>query len=463
MAFRIEKDSMGEMYVPDECYWGAQTERSIKFFNIGDETMPHEIIEAFGVLKKACAIVNQDLGLLSELKAEAIIRACDEVIEGKFLSQFPLSVWQTGSGTQTNMNVNEVVANRGIEILGGVKGRKSPIHPNDDVNLSQSSNDTFPSAMHISAVKSIREKLVPAVIELQSAFEMKSREFSSIVKIGRTHLMDAVPLTLGQEFSGYAKQLKYGIERIEQCLPQLYRLALGGTAVGTGLNCPKDFPDMVSHVIANLTGYPFVSAENKFEALAAHDSIVQTSGALKTLAVSLMKIANDVRWLASGPRCGIGELMLPQNEPGSSIMPGKVNPTQTEALTMIAVQVMGNDATIAFAGASGNFELNVYKPVLIYNLLQSIRLLSDGCKSFNEFCVKGIRANETVIANHVSNSLMLVTALNSHIGYDRAALIARKAYDENITLKSAAVSLGILTENEFDEFVNPNRMTGHPF
>ena len=369
-------------------------------------------------------------------------------------------MWQTGSGTQTNMNVNEVIANRAIEFLGGVLGSKTPVHPNDDVNMSQSSNDTFPGAMHIAAVSAIRERLLPALARLLQAFGAKSREFSSIVKIGRTHLMDAVPLTLGQEFSGYATQVRYGIQRVEQCLPRLYPLAVGGTAVGTGLNSHPQFGERVARKIAELTGYPFVTAENKFEALAAHDAIVETSGALKTVACSLMKIANDIRWLASGPRCGIGEIVLPANEPGNSIMPGKVNPTQAEALTMIAAQVMGNDTTIAVAGASGNFELNVYKPVMIHNVLQSIRLLADGCRSFSEHCVEGILADEKVIARHVAGSLMLVTALTTHIGYDKAARIAQKAYADKTGLKEAALSLGILTEDEFDRYMDPAAMTG---
>jgi fumarate hydratase, class II len=460
MNYRIEKDSMGEVQVAADCYWGAQTARSLVFFDIGNEKMPVELIEAFGILKKACASVNRDLGLLSQEKAQAIIRVAEEVIEGRLTSQFPLSVWQTGSGTQTNMNVNEVIANRAIEILGGVLGSKVPIHPNDDVNMSQSSNDAFPGAMHIAAVKALREKLLPALARLGDTLERKSLEFSSIVKIGRTHLMDAVPLTLGQEFSGYETQVRYGIERVEQCLPRLYRLAVGGTAVGTGLNCHPEFAERVAKRISEQTGYPFVTAENKFEAMAAHDALVETSGALKTVAVSLMKIANDIRWLASGPRSGIGEIILPANEPGSSIMPGKVNPTQAEALTMIAAQVMGNDTTIAIAGASGNFELNVFKPVMIYNVLQSIRLLSDGCRSFNDHCASGIAANEPVIARHVADSLMLVTALNTHIGYDKAALIAKKAYAEGSSLKAAAVSLGILTEEEYDDYVKPAEMTG---
>jgi fumarate hydratase class II len=460
MKFRIEKDSMGEIKVREDCYWGAQTERSLVYFDIGNEKMPREILEALGIFKKACALVNRDLGLLPQEKAHAIIRAAEGIIEGRFNDQFPLSVWQTGSGTQTNMNVNEVIANRAIEELGGVLGSKDPVHPNDDVNMSQSSNDAFPSAMHIAIVKSIREKLLPSVARLRDTLFAKSEEFSSIVKIGRTHLMDAVPLTLGQEFSGYAEQMRFGYERIEQCLPRLYRLAAGGTAVGTGLNCHPEFAVRVARKIAENTGYPFVSAENKFEAIAAHDAIVATSGALKTVAASLMKIANDFRWLASGPRCGIGEIILPANEPGSSIMPGKVNPTQTEALTMIAAQVMGNDTTITIAGASGNFELNVYKPVIVYNALQSIRLLSDGCRSFNDNCAAGTTADKAVIARHVADSLMLVTALNTHIGYDRAAQIAKKAYADKTSLRDAAVSLGILTEKDYDNFVKPAEMTG---
>jgi fumarate hydratase class II len=460
MNYRIEKDAMGEVSVREDRYWGAQTQRSLAFFNIGNEKMAAEMIKAFGILKKACALVNQDLNLLSETKARAIIRAADEIIDATLQDQFPLSVWQTGSGTQTNMNVNEVIANRAIEFLGGVLGSKTPVHPNDDVNMSQSSNDTFPGAMHIAAVSAIRERLLPALARLLQAFGAKSLEFSSIVKIGRTHLMDAVPLTLGQEFSGYATQVRYGIQRVEQCLPRLYPLAVGGTAVGTGLNSHPQFGERVARKIAELTGYPFVTAENKFEALAAHDAIVETSGALKTVACSLMKIANDIRWLASGPRCGIGEIVLPANEPGSSIMPGKVNPTQAEALTMIAAQVMGNDTTIAVAGASGNFELNVYKPVMIHNVLQSIRLLADGCRSFSEHCVEGILADEKVIARHVAGSLMLVTALTTHIGYDKAARIAQKAYADKTGLKEAALSLGILTEDEFDRYMDPAAMTG---
>ena len=460
MTFRTEQDTMGEVKVPEGAYYGAQTARSLQNFDIGEEKIPGEVVAAFGVLKKAAAIVNQQLGLLSEDKASLIIQASEEVVEGKFDDHFPLRIWQTGSGTHTNMNLNEVIANRAIELAGGVLGSKTPVHPNDDVNKSQSSNDTFPSAMHIASAMAITNKLLPAVESLATLLQEKSREFAEIVKIGRTHLMDAVPLTLGQEFSGYATQVERGRERIAQCLPRLYELALGGTAVGTGLNTHLEFAERVTQKIADLTGLPFVSAPNKFEALAANDTMVETSGALKTLAVALNKIANDIRWLASGPRCGIGELNLPANEPGSSIMPGKVNPTQCEALTMIAAQVMGNDTTITFSGASGNFELNVYKPVIIHNLLQSVRLLSDGCRSFSEKCVAGITANEQIIAGYVQNSLMLVTALNPHIGYDKAARIAKHAHAQGTTLKEAAVSLGFLTAEEFDRIVVPDKMTG---
>jgi fumarate hydratase class II len=451
---------MGEMNVPKNAYYGAQTARSLQNFDIGMEKMPHEVIRAFGILKKAAAQVNCELGLLSEDKMHLIARATEEVIEGKLNDHFPLSVWQTGSGTQTNMNLNEVIANRAIELAGGVLGSKKPVHPNDDVNKSQSSNDTFPTAMHIAVTTEITQKLLPAVEALALLLQKKTCEFKNIVKIGRTHLMDAVPLTLGQEFSGYATQVERGCQRIKQCLPRLYELVLGGTAVGTGLNTHPEFAVRAAQKIADLTGLPFVSAGNKFEALAAHDTMVETSGDLKTLAVSLNKIANDLRWLSSGPRCGIGELSLPANEPGSSIMPGKVNPTQCEAMTMIAAQVLGNDSTIALAGASGNFELNVYKPVIVYNLLQSVRLLSDGCRSFGEKCVAGIVANRTVIADHVQNSLMLVTALNPHIGYDKAARIAKHAHEKGTTLKEAAISLGFLTAYEFDRAVVPEKMIG---
>ena len=461
MRLRIEQDTMGEMEVPEDAYYGAQTARSLRNFDIGEETMPNEVLVAFGILKRAAALVNRELGLLSQEKTDLIAQAAQEIVDGKLDRHFPLGVWQTGSGTHTNMNVNEVIANRAIELTGGCLGSKTPIHPNDDVNMSQSSNDTFPTAMHIAAVSAITCRLLPAVEKLAERLRDKSREFPDIVKIGRTHLMDAVPLTLGQEFSGYAEQVKRGRLRIEQCLPRLCELALGGTAVGTGLNASPEFAERVARKIAELTGLPFVTAPNKFEALAAHDTMVETSGALKTLAGSLMKIANDIRWLASGPRCGIGELSLPANEPGSSIMPGKVNPTQCEAMTQICAQVMGNDATIAIAGASGNFELNVYKPVIIYNVLQSVRLLADGCRSFAERCVAGIAANKDIIEGYVRNSLMLVTALSPHIGYDKAAKIAKKAHAENTTLKEAALALGVLSEEQFDRIVVPERMT-HP-
>jgi fumarate hydratase class II len=460
MANRIEQDTMGRMEVPEGAYYGAQTARSMQNFNIGAENIPTELIRAFAVLKKAAALVNSDLDLLPRDKAGLIEQAAQEIIDGKLDDQFPLSVWQTGSGTHTNMNVNEVIANRAIELAGGRMGSKTPVHPNDDVNKSQSSNDTFPTAMHIAAASAITERLLPAVEALASLLHEKAREFSHIVKIGRTHLMDAVPLTLGQEFSGYTEQIERCRQRITQCLPRLHELALGGTAVGTGLNAHPDFAGRVAQKIAELTELPFVTAPNKFEALAAHDTMVESSGAMTTLAVSLTKIANDIRWLASGPRCGIGELTLPANEPGSSIMPGKVNPTQCEALTQICAQVMGNHTTITFCGASGNFELNVYKPVIIYNLLQSVRLLTDGCRSFAERCVAGITPNEPVIAKHVQDSLMLVTALNPHIGYDKAAQIAKKAHQEGTTLKEAAVALGFLSGEQFDEIVVPANMTG---
>jgi fumarate hydratase class II len=459
MAFRSETDALGEVLVPQDAYYGATTMRSLRNFDIGTEKIPHEVIVAFAFLKKAAALINEELGLLPKDKAGLIVQAAEEIIAGKLDDQFPLSVWQTGSGTHTNMNLNEVIANRAIEMAGGNLGSKTPIHPNDDVNKSQSSNDTFPTAMHIAAVTAIRQSLLPAVESLAGLLQKKSDEFANIVKIGRTHLMDAVPLTLGQEFSGYVTQVERGRQRVEQSLPHLYELAIGGTAVGTGLNTHPEYAVRVAKKIAELTGLPFVSAPNKFEALAAHDAIVQTSGALKALAVSLNKIANDIRWLASGPRCGIAEITLPANEPGSSIMPGKINPTQCEALTMIAAQVIGNDAAIAVAGASGNFELNVYKPVIIYNLLQSVRLLGDGCRSFGEKCVAGIKANEPVIARYVQNSLMLVTALNQSIGYDKAARIAKEAHAKGVTLKEAAVSLGILSAEKFDKLVVPEKMT----
>ncbi|HDP35010.1 MAG TPA: class II fumarate hydratase [Candidatus Hydrogenedentes bacterium] len=460
MDYRIEKDTLGEMRVPADRYYGCQTARSLENFNIGCERMPVEVIHALGIVKKAAATINRQLGLLPEREADAIIAAADEVIAGKLADHFPLSVWQTGSGTQTNMNVNEVIANRAIEMLGGEMGAKSPVHPNNHVNMSQSSNDVFPTAMSVAAALAITNRLLPALEQLHGTLSAKAEEFKGIIKIGRTHLMDATPLTLGQEFSGYAQQVENGMERVKQTLPMLQQLALGGTAVGTGLNAPAGFAAAATKVISELTGQSFSSAPNKFEALAAHDALVMTHGALKTLAASLMKIANDIRWLGSGPRCGIGELTLPENEPGSSIMPGKVNPTQCEALTMIAAQVMGNDATVNIAGASGNFELNVFKPVIIYNILQSIRLLADGAAAFAEKCVAGIQANETRIAAHLENSLMLVTALNREIGYDNAAKIARHAHTNNTTLREAALVLGLLTEKAFDALVRPEKMLG---
>jgi len=460
METRTETDSMGEIEVPANCYYGAQTARSLIHFDIGTETMPRELIRAMGILKKASAQVNAELGLLPENVKDLIAKAADEVIDGKLDEHFPLRVWQTGSGTQSNMNSNEVIANRGIELAGGVIGSKDPVHPNDHVNMGQSSNDTFPTAMHIAAVERIRDALIPSLTTLAESFRKKTTEFKDIIKIGRTHLMDATPLTLGQEFSGYTTQLEYALDRINGCMPRMYQIALGGTAVGTGLNTHRDFPVKVAKQIADITGCPFVTAPNKFESLAAHDAIVETSGVLKTIACSLMKIANDIRWLGSGPRCGIGEIILPANEPGSSIMPGKVNPTQSEAMTMVAAQVIGNDTAISFGGASGNFELNVFKPVMIYNLLQSIRLLADSCRSFNDHCVVGIEPNKVQIEKHLNGSLMLVTALNPHIGYDNAAKVAKKAYQENITLKESAVALGLLTAEEFDEKVRPEKMTG---
>ena len=460
MAKRIETDSMGEIEVPASRYYGAQTARSLIHFDIGWEIMPREIIRSMGILKKAAACVNTELGLLSSDIKDLIVKAADEVIDGKLDDHFPLRVWQTGSGTQSNMNTNEVIANRGIEIAGGQLGSKKPVHPNDHVNMGQSSNDTFPTAMHIAAVERIHDHLLPELTKLHDAMAKKRDKFKGIIKIGRTHLMDATPLTLEQEFSGYVQQLENGIERVNGCLPRLSQIALGGTAVGTGLNSHRDFAVKVADKIAELTGRAFITAPNKFESLAAHDAVVEASGALKTLACSLMKIANDIRWLGSGPRCGIGELVLPANEPGSSIMPGKVNPTQSEAMTMVAAQVIGNDTTIAVGGSSGNFELNVFKPVMIYNLLQSIRLLADACRSFNEHCVAGIEPDKAQVEAHLRNSLMLVTALNPHIGYDNAAKVAKKAYQENTTLKEAAVALNLLTEEEFDEKVRPEKMTG---
>jgi fumarate hydratase, class II len=460
MDFRIETDSMGQIKVPTDKYYGAQTARSLMNFKIGGETFPKELIRAFGILKKAAAIVNNELGILPKEKTDLIIQAADEVIEGKLHDHFPLVVWQTGSGTQTNMNVNEVISNRAIEISGGPMGSKKPIHPNDDVNKAQSSNDTFPAAMHIAAVEEIHENLIPMVTKLRDALDAKAKEFKDIIKIGRTHLMDAVPLTLGQEFSGYVQQLTNGLARIDAALPRLYELALGGTAVGTGLNTHPEFAVKSAKKIAELTGKKFVTAPNKFEALATHDALVEFHGVLKTIAVSLMKIANDVRWLGSGPRSGIGELLLPENEPGSSIMPGKVNPTQSEAMTMVCAQVLGNDVAVNIGGAMGNFELNVFKPVIIYNTLQSIRLIADACESFTDNCVVGIEAAKDNIKKHMENSLMLVTSLNPHIGYDNAAKVAKKAHTENKTLREAAVELGLLTPEKFDELVRPEKMVG---
>jgi fumarate hydratase, class II len=460
MDYRIETDSMGEIKVPSDKYYGAQTARSLMNFKIGGERFPRELIRALGVLKKAAALTNAELKMISEEKVELIVKAADEVIEGKLDDHFPLVVWQTGSGTQTNMNSNEVISNRAIEIAGGEMGSKKPVHPNDDVNKAQSSNDTFPTAMHIAAVEEANRRLIPMVTKLRDALAEKSNEFKDIIKIGRTHLMDATPLTLGQEFSGYVQQLTNGLARIEGALPRLSELALGGTAVGTGLNTHKDFAVLSAKKISEITGLKFTTAPNKFEALAAHDAIVEFSGVLKTIAGSLHKIANDIRWMGSGPRSGLGELALPANEPGSSIMPGKVNPTQAEAITMVCAQVFGNDAAIGFSGASGNFELNVYKPVMIYNLLQSIRLISDSCESFTDNMVVGIKPNLNKIDELLHQSLMLVTALNPHIGYDNAAKVAKKAFNDNTTLKEAVVALELLTADEFDAKVKPEEMIG---
>ena len=460
MKYRIETDSLGEVSVPDEFYYGAQTQRSYENFCIGSEKMPAEVIAAMAIVKKAAAIVNHELGLLPFDKKQIIVQVCDEILSGTLNQHFPLSVWQTGSGTQTNMNLNEVISNRAIALLGGNIGSKHPIHPNDDVNKSQSSNDVFPSAMHIAAKLNICNKLIPNLILLRDTLEVKVQEFHDIIKIGRTHLMDATPLTLGQEFSGYVSQLNHGIKAIENALPHLSELAIGGTAVGTGLNSHPLYANRMAEVISELTGNAFVSAPNKFEALASNDALVEVSGSLKRVAVSLFKIANDIRWMASGPRCGLGELILPVNEPGSSIMPGKVNPTQCEAILMIAIQVMGNDTAISMAGSQGNLELNVYRPLIIYNLIQSIRLLSDGVKNFNDKCVRGIQADRVKIAEYVSRSLMLATALNQKIGYDLSSKIVKKAYQEGTTLKEAALALGFLTEKEFDDLVNPSKMIG---
>lgn len=461
MKTRIETDSMGEIAVDDSKYWGAQTERSLHHFHIGNDRFPREMIRALGILKKSAAIVNTELGLLTEDKKKLIVQAADEVISGKLDEHFPLSVWQTGSGTQTNMNSNEVISNRAIEIAGGVMGSKKPVHPNDDVNKAQSSNDTFPTAMHIAAAEQLNQKLIPALTQLRDTLKKKTDEFQNIIKIGRTHLQDATPLTLGQEFSGYVQQLDYNIARVKAVLPAVYRLALGGTAVGTGLNTHPQFAVKAAAQISKETGLPFVSAENKFEALAAHDSLVEASGVLKTIAASLMKIANDVRWLSSGPRCGIGEISIPENEPGSSIMPGKVNPTQSEQMTMVAAQVIANDVAVNIGGASGNFELNVFKPLIIHNVLNSIRLLSDSCVSFEEHCARGITPNKEKLNEHLNNSLMLVTALNPHIGYDNAAKIAKNAHKKGSTLKESGIELGLLTSEQFDQWVLPEKMI-HP-
>ncbi len=458
---RTESDSMGKIDVPADRYYGAQTARSLIHFAIGKDTMPPELIRAFGILKKAAALVNQDLGKLPADKTALITQAADEVIAGKLNAHFPLRIWQTGSGTQTNMNVNEVISNRAIEIAGGAMGSKKPIHPNDDVNMSQSSNDTFPAAMHIAAATETRQSLLPAVKKLRDALDAKAQEFAGIVKIGRTHLQDATPLTVGQEFSGYVNLLDRDGARIAMALDGLYDLAIGGTAVGTGLNAHPEFAERAAKKIAELTSLPFRSHPNKFAALSAHDELVFASGALKTLAASLLKIANDIRWLASGPRCGLGELSLPENEPGSSIMPGKVNPTQAEALTMVAVQVMGNDAAIGFAGSQGNFELNVFKPVIIFNYLHSVELLADAMNSFVAHCVQGIEVNTTQIEHYVHNSLMLVTALAPKIGYDAAAQVAKAAHHSHISLRDAAIKLGFVTAEEFDALVKPQDMT-HP-
>ncbi len=457
---RLESDSMGSIEVPADRYWGAQTQRSLEHFDIGGdrERMPDELIRAFGILKKAAALTNQELGLLPADKANLIIQAADEVAKDKLANHFPLRIWQTGSGTQTNMNVNEVIANRAIELAGGDIGSKKPIHPNDHVNMSQSSNDSFPTAMSIAAVRAIKENLLPKVKQLRDGLFKKSQAFNKIIKIGRTHLQDAVPLTLGQEFSGYVAQLDFAIQNIENSLSGLYELALGGTAVGTGLNAPKEFDVKVAHHIAELTGLAFVTAPNKFSALSSHEPIVVASSALKTLAVALMKIANDIRWLGSGPRCGLGELTLPENEPGSSIMPGKVNPTQCEAMTMVCVQVIGNDTAITVAGTQGNFELNVFKPVMIYNLLNSSILLADSCYLFNKYLVEGLQANEKQISHFLHHSLMLVTALAPVLGYDKAAQIAHKALHEHTSLKEACSALGYLTAEEFDKYVQPEKM-----
>lgn len=460
-TFRMETDSFGELAVPSDKYYGAQTARSLINFAISTETMPEALVRALGTLKRSAATVNMKLGILDKTIGDAIVAASTEVMEGKLSDHFPLKIWQTGSGTQTNMNINEVVSNRAIEMLGGVIGSKKPVHPNDHVNMGQSSNDTFPTAMHIAAAVEVNRHLLPALKHLHTALLAKEKEFDDIIKIGRTHTQDATPMTLGQEFSGYVTQVAYGIQRIERSLSGVYMLAQGGTAVGTGINTKKGFAEGFAAEVANITGLPFITAPNKFEALASHDAMVELSGALNTLAVSFMKIANDIRFLGSGPRCGLGELSLPENEPGSSIMPGKVNPTQSEALTMIAAQVMGNHVAVSIGGSNGHFELNVFKPVIIHNVLQSIRLLADGAISFTDKCVVGIEANRDRLAKIRDESLMLVTALNPHIGYDNAAKIAKKAHKEHSTLKEAALALGLLTAEQFDAWVRPEDMI-HP-
>lgn len=459
-AFRTESDAMGDIQVKSDRYWGAQTERSKQNFQIGIEKMPIPLIHAFALLKKAAALTNTQLGKIKLDIGKAIVQSCEEILKGHLDDHFPLVVWQTGSGTQTNMNLNEVIANRANEILGYPLGGKEPVHPNDHVNYGQSSNDCFPTAMHIAAVVEIHNTLLPALKHFLVNLAAKSQEFNEHIKIGRTHLQDATPITLGQEFSSYACQIELGIERLKSCLPRLYPLAQGGTAVGTGLNCPVGFADAFAQEVTRLTGFPFKSAPNKFEALASHDAMVELSGALNVLAVSCMKIANDIRWLASGPRCGLGEIHLPENEPGSSIMPGKVNPTQSEAMTMVCCQVMGNHVTVSIAGSQGHFELNVFKPVIIYNVLQSIDLLADACNSFTDNCLKGITANQERLKQNIENSLMLVTALNPIIGYDNAAKVAKKALVESISLKQAAVALGVITAEEFDKYVDPTKMVG---
>ncbi|MDP6229937.1 MAG: class II fumarate hydratase [Candidatus Marinimicrobia bacterium] len=461
MSTRIEKDSLGKVNVANDRYWGAQTQRSLQNFKIGNEHFPREFIRAYGILKKAAATVNESFGNLNSEIASTIRNAADEVVEGKLDDHFPLVVWQTGSGTQTNMNVNEVIANRAIEMLGGELGSKDPVHPNDHVNMSQSTNDTFPSTINIAAVETVAHQLIPALEKLQKSLAAKADEFHDIIKLGRTHLQDATPLSLGQEFSGYASMVDHGITRVKNAIEHCYELAMGGTAVGTGINSLAGFGEAAAKEISNLTGFPFVTAPNKFEALGGQDSIVELSSALKTVAVSLNKIANDIRWLGSGPRSGIGEINLPTNEPGSSIMPGKVNPTQAEAMTMVCTQVIGNDITITMAGASGNFELNVYRPVIAFNIIQSIRLLSEVSVSFADNCIDGIEANEDRIHSNLHNSLMLVTALNPHIGYDKAAEVAKKAHKENTTLKEAIIDLGYMSGDDFDKLVQPQDMI-HP-